>query len=417
MRMALEHTPGLADIEEPRAVVRSTAAHARARELAARPWRPSEERPHTPLRRFVAVGDPQAPAEVFFRVLARHDLIGDDGWLAPDVSLLSIGDHFDWKGGEPPRASRDGLEILRWLAAHAPTQTTILLGNHDTARVLELGCASDADFAEARLLAGAIARAEREVEAMRLRAEFARRYPSIPTPQLVSRDFNSYTAAQRALVVELLLAGRVALARSGWLPGGRELLFSHAAVTRRELHLLGIDEERRPPAIAARLNRFLADAVAAVAPAWRAGERVPLSLAPLHVDGAPGEEAGGLLAHRPVNPDPRLRPDADLAWELDAERPRRYDPRELPRGLLQAAGHTPHRTSLHELVGWLGPNAHAPDGLRTLRVAGDAVVYDTGILPVEPDEAGLYLIDGEMAKTDPEAYAVLQLAGWEEPPG
>jgi hypothetical protein len=402
------------------AAARLRAALARADEEGATPWHPAPVRPHAPLRRFVALGDPQAPAAVFFEVLARNDLLADDGFLAPDVSLLSIGDHFDPPGGEPRSAGRDGLRILHWLCAHAPTQCHVLLGNHDLARVSELALETAESFAHARQLASAIAahRAAGEHAAAAGLAEgFATHHPSIPTPRLAERDYSSYDEMQRRTVMALLLGRRLLLAQAGFLPGGRELLLTHAAVTTRELRLLGIEAKRQPRAIAARLNRFLEEAVARVAPRWHAGVPAPLALDPLHVTGRPGEEPGGLLAHRPVNPDISLRPAANLAWEFDPEWPRRYKPRELPAGLAQVCGHTPHRTSLCELVGWLGPHAAASGAgsLRTLRVRDDSVVYETGLLPLDERCAGLYLIDGDMVHTKPGDYRVLDLCGWEDP--
>src|SRR5207244_1803045 len=68
--------------------------------------------------RAAAVGDPQAPVETFFAILDRHGLLAGDGRLAADVSLVSMGDHFDWGGrGDRGRARASGLEILAWLAA------------------------------------------------------------------------------------------------------------------------------------------------------------------------------------------------------------------------------------------------------------------------------------------------------------
>ena len=63
---------------------------------------------------------------------------------------------------------------------------------------------------------------------------------------------------------------------------------------------------------------------------WGRGAPTPLSLEPMHAAGIPGEEGGGLLYHRPSNPERR---GADRSWELAVARPRRFDPRTLPPGL------------------------------------------------------------------------------------
>src|SRR6185295_17988661 len=68
-----------------------------------------------PFRRFVAVGDPQSSFERYLRILDRHELLGEDGRLRPDVSLLSIGDHFDYEG-DLATAQEDARRLLHWLA-------------------------------------------------------------------------------------------------------------------------------------------------------------------------------------------------------------------------------------------------------------------------------------------------------------
>ena len=82
--------------------------------------------------------------------------------------------------------------------------------------------------------------------------------------------------------------------------------------------------------IATTLEQFFADAIDRVRPAWERGELAALSLAPLHVTGSNGEEGGGLLYHRPTNP---ASSKIDLRWAANGERPRRFDPRELPSGV------------------------------------------------------------------------------------
>src|SRR5690606_4046658 len=119
----------------------------------------------------------------------------------------------------------------------------LLLGNHDISRVMELAQITAEEFAEARSLARSIddtAKSE-GTPAARARelAEFRPRYPALPRAGVIGRDFASFSTAQRDLVIELLLAGRFHLARTGRVAGGREALINHAGITTRELALLG----------------------------------------------------------------------------------------------------------------------------------------------------------------------------------
>jgi hypothetical protein len=351
------------------------------------------------------MGDPQAAFATVMAVLDHHDALDPAGRLRADVRLISVGDHFDYDLADPAAAGREGLRVLRWLADHDPAQVTILLGNHDAARVMELAGIDDATFAAAQTVARAAA-------AARTATEFSARFPELPTPGLVARDFASFSVAQRDLVVELLRARRFRLAASATLPDGRPILITHAAVTARELALLGLADERDPAVIAGALDDHLRAAVGRCAPAWERGERQPLSLLPLHVAGAPGQgEGGGLLYHRPADPD---RPGADPAWEFAASRPRRFDPRTLPLGLTQVAGHTGHAKCLAEL-GDTWPTARAraqPRGsIRTLRRGADggSVVYDLGVLAPAPGAGDVVLVDGEMSRVDPATYALLPI--------
>ena len=388
------------------------AAHARAVTLASVPWRP----PPPSGRRFarhVALGDPQASLVRVLEVLAHHALLGDDGMLRPDVSLLSIGDHFDWDG-DLAEVSEDGRRLLRWLAEHPPDQVRILVGNHDAARVMELAHESDASMAAARSLAHAIARIEAEGGSADVeRARFSLEHPRIPTPSIARRDYGSFTESQRALVEQLLVAGRLQLAQAATLTDGRALLLTHAGVTSRELAILGAPDERDPARIAALLEKSLHEATRAVAPLWSRGERAALVLEPLYVAGTTGHEAGGLLYHRPARPD---REGADRDWENDPRAPRRYDPRALPRDLLQACGHAGHKKSLDELRGWHTPSAltRVRGGLRTLRTSDEppGAIYEMGIHPIVRGQGGIYMIDSEMAHVPVEEYPLFEVAGW-----
>ena len=106
------------------------------------------------MRTFV-MGDPQAPFAKVMEVLARHGALQADR-LAPDVVLVSIGDHFDYDHRDSKTSGQEGLRILRWLTSHDASQVVLLLGNHDVSRVMELVSMTDERFAEARSLAQAV---------------------------------------------------------------------------------------------------------------------------------------------------------------------------------------------------------------------------------------------------------------------
>jgi hypothetical protein len=385
-----------------------------------------------PATRTVAIGDPQSTTDRWFGALAAHGLLGTDGWLRPEVRLVAMGDYFDYHVPERDRARVEGVLILGWLAAHAPAQVTLVAGNHDVARVMEFADVDDDEFrtaAEAATAVIALPRGQRTAAA----AEFARRFPAIPTPGYAARDFNAFTVEQRELVQRLLLADRFVLATTASVRGTPALL-THAGVTHRELDLLCLRDHHAaitlpaptrphlppppPPSsaapgartIAAALNDRLAAAIRAVSGAWRSGAAAALSLEPLHAAGRDGQEGGGLLYHRPADPE---RPGADPDWEHAPRAPRRYDPRTaLPRGLTQVIGHTGHRKACHELARWIAPGTDpAPGGVRTLRVALDGTVtYARGVEPSDGRDAVVYMIDPEMHYVPtPADVAILEL--------
>jgi hypothetical protein len=373
--------------------LRFTAAAERARELIERPL--GEGRPPPlpiPGKRIRVVGDPQTSLERFLCVLDAHELLGVDGFLADDVVLVSIGDHFDYASRDDSDPRRDGLCILRWLAEHAPQQVHLLLGNHDAARVMELAAVSDAEFAKLRGVAKELV-GQGSSEAARERwAELT----DIPTAGLVARDYAAFTEAQRRLVIELLRAGRYRLGVAGVLAGGQAVLCTHAGITTREVELL--DAGATPAALAIALDQRLRDATAARHDDWARGAITPLDLAPLHHAGRQPEEGGGLLYHRPAETVDGLR---------------RFHPRELPPGLVQICGHTTHRKALQELRAWSTPEVVAADHgvLRTLLVDGTSIQYDVGVVAPPAGAAVLYLIDANMNEPDldPELVPLFEL--------
>jgi hypothetical protein len=386
--------------------LRFTAAMQRAKALASRPYQGGRSAPPPhPKRRILAIGDPQTSLERFMAILDSHEMLGADGYLADDVVLVSLGDHFDYRvhDGRDPRA--DGVAILRWLAEHAATQVQILFGNHDAARVMELAAVDDDRFQTLRTAARDLAGANTPDAAAQWAA-----MTDIPTPGLVARDYASFSEAQRALVVSLLRANRFRLGVAALMSDGRPVLLTHAGVTTREVEILGT--VATPRALAAALDTRLAEAIAARKDDWAAGTITPLDLAPLHYAGVQPEEGGGLLYHRPSNPD---RTGADAAWE--SQRRRRFHPRELPRGLVQVAGHTGHRKLVEELADWSTEDARAADHgvLRTLTCDGEKVVYDVGITAAGGAVAVLHLIDATINADDldPDDVPLLELSAIE----
>jgi hypothetical protein len=360
------------------------------------------------MTRAFVMGDPQAPFAKVLEVLDRHRLLAGDR-LAADVELVSIGDHFDYDVLEPEAAGREGMALLRWLVSHDPAQVRILLGNHDAARVMELAGFDDPGFAAARLFAREIDAGKRTV------AEFRETYPQLPPYGVIGRDYASFHPEQRALVIELLLAGRFQLAIVGALPRRDAVLLSHAAVTERELVMLGLAGARDPRTIADALRQHLRHAVDAVRTDWQGGTITALDLAPLQITGGGGFEGGGVLYHRPSNPA--------TGSLFDKARPRRYDPRTLPRGLTQIAGHSGHAKCVYELGAWCTDAARARKrgGIRTLVVDDTEVVYDL-VRAAEPfagprddRRAELILIDGELRRVAAGEVDILPLTSLDPP--
>lgn len=332
--------------------------------------------------RHVAIGDPQAPLETFLRILDGHGLLGDDGRLRADVHLVSMGDHFDY--GKPDvraRATVEGISILSWLASHPPERVTILLGNHDLARVCELFPFSDEAFLvaheEARVLYASKAPAD----------AFLSRYPTVPDPECLARDYSCFSVEQRVLVTELLRTRRLRLAAHH-----AGLLLVHAGVTTDDLALAGISASSAAEASEG-LNAWLDARLAR----WSDG---PLDLAPLHQTGTPATGEGrGVLYHRPC--DPSTQPPA----RLDGPPRRRFDPRRLPAAFPQAIGHIRDDKCRELMPHWSPPGTGIDGPLRSLTVSADEVVYRSGCVA----HARLYFTDGGMSHAAPERYELFDL--------
>lgn len=346
------------------------------------------------MTRWFAVGDPQTTFERFLGILRGHALLDERERLRGDVGLVSIGDHFDFFASTRSLAdvAQDGVSILEWLAQHPPEQVVIMLGNHDAARVMELAFESDETFARAR-----------EVAAKESKDAFTAAFPRIPTPGIAQRDYSSFTVAQRALVQSLLLSNRFRLGIVARREGA-SILVTHAGVTTRELGHLALGEEATAEATAAALEDRLRSAVDRVRDAWVRGEPAPLDLAPLHAAGGAGEEGGGLLYHRPST-----KPRDD--WSSAGPAPRRFHPSKLPRGLVQACGHTGHHKCREEFAVETSAAARGTSrgGLRTLTAGPRGIAYDLGISAPRADEATLYMIDIEMNHADVVEHPLLAL--------
>jgi hypothetical protein len=302
-------------------------------------------------------------------------VLGPDDRVADNVGLVAVGDYFDYGIVDDTNVievGREGTRILRWLAGHSPEQVVILFGNHDLARVCELAFETDASFREAQRHARSV------IANAATRESFFSNFPRIPTPEVALRDFSSFAVEQRTLVQELLSSARARLAVAA-RRHGRDVLVTHAGVTVADLAACG-SHAATVDAIANDIDAFLERAVDRVREIWSRGGEAPLDLTPLCVPGISNAEGGGLVYHRPSDPD---RPDVgDLAWETNTTRVRRFDPRQLLPGIIQACGHTSHQRCIKELPRWTdAATAATPPGrIRLLQVfdgqvAGNDVTY------------------------------------------
>jgi hypothetical protein len=338
------------------------------------------------------MGDPQADLDRVLAILAHQGLLGADGWLRPDVQLVSVGDHFDWgRPHEREAVAASGLALVAWLAAHPADQAVLLLGNHDLGRVGELAGFTDTTFTAAQVEADRVYRGGDTDEAAE--RAFLARWPQVPTAEVVARDFGNFREAQRAWVEHLLRVRRFRAAHAA----GPGLLVLHAGVTHEDLDVTGLPPERRADAgaVAEALNAAVDAAVAA----WTDG---PLVVPELHRpgDAAHGEGVGIFYQRPSLQPEDAAR---------TRERPgRRFDPRRLPAGLTQVVGHTRDKR-IRELLG-LGP-AGARDGVvRHLVTDGARVDYAHGAPPPpRPDAAVLVFTDGGMRECPPGDYELFDL--------
>ena len=343
-----------------------------------------------------AIGDPQAPLEKFLAILEGHALLGDDGKLAPDVLLVSLGDHFDWGGAqERQTAAADALAILSWLAAHPPDQVVLLLGNHDLARVAELADLDLPRYQQARAEADRAYRGGHP-DPGEERA-FVARYPFVGGSEALARDLSSFEPPQRERVRQLLEARRFRLA----FPAAEDLLLVHAAVTDDDLSRIGVPPQKRwsAPKVAQALNGFFDRLIES----WDGSE--PLELSPLdRTQSAATGKGRGILHQRPAHPA------HSTAEELDGPPRRRFDPRGLPPGLIQVVAHVRDGKCRQLLRPWVDTPEPPEGALRRLITDGDRVGYGPGpALPAERHTAQMLFADGGMYWTPAERYALVDL--------
>jgi hypothetical protein len=345
-----------------------------------------------PQRRIrVAIGDPQADITRFLAILERHGLLTEQGWLAPDVQLVSVGDHFDWgKAHERDAVARSALGLVAWLAAHPADQVIILAGNHDLGRVGELADFTDATFAQAQALSDGIYDGD-DTDELRERT-FLQQFPQVPTVELVSRDFGTFREEQRTWITFLLRAHRLRVAYAA----GPNLLVLHAGVTQEDLGLVGVAPERYADAraVADALNGALDAAVEA----WKGGRLIVPGLH--HPGSADYGEGRGIFYQRPS-----LLPEEAERTRLTPRR--RFDPLRLPAGLTQVVGHTRDKRS-QEL---LRLPVNMRDGvLRHLVTDGEHLTYAHGTpRSTGPEEAVLIFTDGGMRESPLEAFELFDL--------
>jgi hypothetical protein len=308
-----------------------------------------------------------------------------------------MGDHFDWgKREQREQATSEGTALLAWLAAHPRDQVTLLLGNHDLGRVGELARFDDRMFAVARSEADVIYGDGKKPDEA-LEARYRQLHPDLPTTEIASRDFSTFAVAQRTLVKALLDSQRFRIAHAM----SARLLLCHAGVTNDELDAIGVSQTARADAL------FVAEALntALDAALGRWDGATPLSLERLHVPGsAKTGEGRGIFYHRPSNPA------FEGAHYFEGPPRRRFDPRRIPRGIVQVIGHIRDgkcRTLLRE---W-HDGAPGVDGpLRHLVTDSREVKYARGV-PSQWDKnaAGVIFTDNGMSHARAAEYELLDL--------
>lgn len=358
---------------------------------AAQTWPSASPALPAPRPRVLAMGDPQASLERVLQVLDAHGALADDGRLADELTLISMGDHFDWGGNsavERKQAAADGEALLRWLAAHPRDQVVLLAGNHDLARVGELWDLSDEEFGREQAAAD---RSYKQGDAAE--AAFRAAHTRWPCAEVVARDLSTFRVSQRHLVSELLQAGRMVAAHA---LGGA--LYVHAGVTTNELGVLKLGEGASPEDIAATLNDRLKDAAGSL-------DSRALVLEGLHLPGNAKAEGSGMFYHRPTRDEA-----ARARYMKDAPPWRRFNPAHLPQGLVQVVGHVGDKKCREELGDWCDPEKARYGVLRHLVVSKGGGRYAHGPPPTgtaDTDAVMIFIDNGMKDVAAPSDYQLL----------
>jgi hypothetical protein len=370
-------------------------------------------------RKWYAVGDPQTSALKFFEILHHHGLLAHTGWLRSDCGLIVCGDYFDFKP-RPEDPSFDtlkkkrewmgnqGLMILKWLTTHPLDHIVVLIGNHDVARVCELDAFDDERFDKAYDLGVELLSDVREG---RLHQEEAQRvfyeaYPRLVSPRIALEYFPAFQARQKEFLRRLLQLRRVQITAHGSIRGRKPVLITHAGITTQTLTHLQLKHSTAPEHICLEMNRFFFNKAALSLQGWRLGRSSPLDLKPLVLPTTREQVGGGVLSHRPIDPntcrDPKL---------LRGLTPARYDPRDLPHGLTQIIGHVGHEKCVEAMPRWLdNKNTHKKLGnIRTLQIHKDKVHYNYCFVANQQIDTSIFMIDGLMQKCMSQDYEILPL--------
>jgi hypothetical protein len=339
----------------------------------------------------VAVGDPQASLEKLLSIFERNDfLIG--GALRSHVHVIFMGDYFDY--GPPSlreEAARSGIELFEWILRQHKQQVTILLGNHDLARLCELSeFRSAEEFQAAHQLALKAYRGG-DVD-IALESHLKTLYPNLVDAETIARDFSCFAPAQRALLISALRQGRIRVAHVH-----RGALFVHAGVTRRDLQRLNPAEETAE-AYARCLNSFFEERVAVFLKDIEGDARGALDLQFLHVP--PSRKTGwgrGIFFQRPGDPSASKHPE-----DFEGLTRARYSPLELPN-FLQVVGHTRDKKCRETMPLWSDAGEAQDGALRSLQIENGFPTYRRGI----HYNSRMIFTDGAMFHSSVEAYELL----------
>ena len=310
-------------------------------------------KPDSQAKQCIVLGDPQASLACLFAHLEVQQALTIDGWLKPELRLICVGDYFDFAAKDSVDAGYQGMQFLAWLAAHDPLQTTLLMGNHDAERVMSLaGCSGEQHY-ESQLACREMLQFSTPEQRRVFRNKWVNEHPNHPSI-VAAHDYRNFVPEQGDLIRRLLMQGRLQLATTAVNEFRQQLLITHAGVTQRELTLVGASANAQD--CVRHLNRFLADAVERVRPAWAANQTQPLDLAPLYYGWEQHRPNGGLLVHRPDGRFGALTHEQKLGLDHPLA-PRSVSPNEfLIPNLHQVVGHT---VAAQRLTRWLEPAVSA----------------------------------------------------------